>query len=675
MADIQLKIKALDNSEIQLSNSDIKSIESTAQSTGQPDTIYYGTVPSTGSVDINDRKGEFYNRIMNGELGNSNLPIELFANGKKVQSHIATDSDYDINSKVFSVELENNISLFDTTIYEGYNYDGEQKTLYEIFIAFANKVGFTSNQVKKMLSTKIVYGDANTIGTIYDYFNSIVVLNPYIERGTVRETLDKFCTLAQLNLMENDNGDLIFIQARPIRVGNERVFVIPAKNQMSAIDRTIILKNIIDKTNVGTKNTVIETKQNAILGTVSAINTNLAYADNYWWKKTGNPIIIDQTLDKHQIAMYSAITDVAYFTGKFVLPITNDKTKVEKVYGNISNNGISYKLTYKKKKGNAYYTITNTSFTADDDGYVNLPLPPSPDDISYAYNVAEVYLEDTTTETTTLAFGSVDSTIQFFRTFGGFQTATNELEVVLSQANGTNLNSASFEFDGENNCWIFNYKVLGRKKYVRMTADLPKLSDNPTLVEFKGIRNEEVYYLQQKPYYHSHLTSSSYSGLNVPEGFEEYVATKLEISFWGETKTISFENVDSSSEEQSGQHTSSISGNELLQSDTILTLNQDEVLLATQIADNIVSDYKNGVSTCRVTVTCGDYADEYGVVRKHWAKGEIFQVGDIVRLDKDNLGTPAMTYKDGSTILWKVTGRTFRHAGVPLIDLELQEIF
>ena len=50
------------------------------------------------------------------------------------------------------------------------------------------------------------------------------------------------------------------------------------------------------------------------------------------------------------------------------------------------------------------------------------------------------------------------------------------------------------------------------------------------------------------------------------------------------------------------------------------------------------------------------------------------QVGQVVRIDKDNLGNSKVNYINGDPYLWKITGRNFRYKGVPMLDLELQEV-
>lgn len=648
MADIQLKIKALDNSEIQLSNKDIKSIESTAQSTGQPDTIYYGTVPSTGSVDINDRKGEFYNRIRNGELGNSNLPIELFANGKKVQSHIATDSDYDINGKVFSVDFENQLSEYDNVIYSGLPYLGEEKSLYDIFVDFATAVGFSNVQIENMLSSTIKYSldNVTNIGTVQEYFAKIIIPHPHIEQGTVRETFDKFCTLAQLNLISNDNGDLIFVQARPVRDGNERVIVIPAKNQMSAVDRNIIVKNKILNANVIYKK-VTQTRDEE-----SAVTTIISKDPTNFWL---NPDVVhggikyivgNDITNMLGMCIQLSVFDTGYHKGKVV--ILKDETTKNVI--EVSDD-IRWRVTGTKKYGNARAPMrfSNTG------GNWLEPIAVQPAFITlYGQTISDTDENSNYKYITNFSADYQASKIQpldVSYSYTQYYESIYEEEKTLEHSISVNISPfiAMVETVGS---YIFEYQIPIQMTTVKMSANYRNNSGFQQ--EMYGIFNA------------NQLESGNWAG------YEQVIAERLEVSIYGTTVSISLEDTNLVDIAEGETMPVTISGNEMLQEfSTVGNSNS----LAQVIANNIVSDYKNGVSTCRVTVTCGDYADEYGVVRKHWEKGEIFQVGDIVRLDKDNNGTPAMTYKNGKTMLWKVTGRTFRHAGVPLIDLELQEIF
>lgn len=677
--------------EITLGNADIKTLESKAQSTAQPDDIYYGSVPSSGSVDIYDKNGDFFDNVRNGVIPNSNVPVELFVNGKRVQGHISTDSNYDVNAMVFTMDFENKLSSYEKVMYEGYDYsESENETLYDVFASFCKSVGINNVKMATMLGEQIVYGTPSKIGTVADYFKAITVPYPYIERGTVRETLDKFCQLTQLNLLENDNGDLVFVQARPIRSGNEQVLVIPAHCQMSAIDTDITIDNSVDIANVVYQKVFADEYVSTNVATVTAgipqVERNVL---KLWGRMGGTEVFtIGSTNYTKKLALYTGIKQ-KYYEGSVTIPKSSQNAIIDNLYGGIANNGITYRLIYKKKTGKASYTVQGT-LSYDSDNYAVLPSTTAPDmgAITYSYDNTEEEYEDTTTSDTTLAFGTGMNLFSIYKLLN-FQYASVVFSESLFTNNQTNLLNGSWKYNSATKEYTFDYKVLGYKFYVRMIADMPKKSDNATAIEFLGENyNETEKHITDKgvkTFYKTHLmqnsttTDVSYLGgtgpySDTPEGVEEYSARYLEINFFGDKRTISFESEDLIETIPDDANSISIDGNELLQDVTEVKIGNNSTPIAEQISKNITSDYANGISTMRLTVCCADYQDTFGVVRKNWSKGEIFQVGDIVRVDKDNNGTSAVTYKDGSAKLWKVTGRTFRNEGVPLVDLELQEV-
>lgn len=92
------------------------------------------------------------------------------------------------------------------------------------------------------------------------------------------------------------------------------------------------------------------------------------------------------------------------------------------------------------------------------------------------------------------------------------------------------------------------------------------------------------------------------------------------------------------------------------------------------VANNVIADYSKGVRTAKITVECLDYYDINGNKVKTWSNGDVIEVGDVVRVDKNNFGDCIVKNSDGTDVYFKVVGRTFHYEGVPTIDLELQEI-
>lgn len=122
--------------------------------------------------------------------------------------------------------------------------------------------------------------------------------------------------------------------------------------------------------------------------------------------------------------------------------------------------------------------------------------------------------------------------------------------------------------------------------------------------------------------------------------------------------------------DKSSPFSKSLNRNELLQDN----VTYKDIPMGDVIANNILETYNKGLSSAEISVVCGDYYNNDGVLAKNWGNGDIFQIGDIVRIDKDNFGNSLWKYSNGNEMFFRVVGRNFRYVGVPLIDLELQEI-
>ena len=151
--------------------------------------------------------------------------------------------------------------------------------------------------------------------------------------------------------------------------------------------------------------------------------------------------------------------------------------------------------------------------------------------------------------------------------------------------------------------------------------------------------------------------------------YEKYEPKELSISIYGNVRKISFEEFIDSDLIKEGESVD-LQTNELMQTNTTIY----NVPIGQLLFDNISSDYSEGIATAKITVVCSDIYDINGNKIRDWQSGEIYKIGDIIRVDKDNNGNSLWSYKNGSPMFWKVTGRNFRKFGVPMIDLELQEV-
>ena len=139
--------------------------------------------------------------------------------------------------------------------------------------------------------------------------------------------------------------------------------------------------------------------------------------------------------------------------------------------------------------------------------------------------------------------------------------------------------------------------------------------------------------------------------------FSEYLADKITITLNGNRREISF-NPTAYNANYSSKNTASVQGNHLTQSHCYYIENEIKTAICELISNNILEDYKDGISNTSLSVNC---------ITK-----DLIKVGDIVNV-RNKTGEPIVKYASGEGMLFRVTGRQFNYAGVPLVDLELQE--
>ena len=574
--------------ELVLDKTSIKNVESLSQSTDRPNEIFYGILPNSGSLSILDRNGEILDYIKSGFITNANLPVTIYTNNNEIQSHIINDSNYDTKSFVLQTSLSNILEFWDTFNYQGYAYqEGKTATAYELLANVLSTINYTQTEIDLMLDTIIIYGNKNTEGTVKSYLESIIIPYPYLEQDTIRNTIEKFCNLAQLQVYINDNNEIKFVSGRPIMTSNEKenTIVVPAKNQTQPFTENKILKNKYELVEISGKKVNVSLDNDSLVASFNSANQKIGYIET---TKTN--------VETSQGNVYNTSLTVFYYYGNIIIPKTNSNGLeiVKNVYtGEDDNNepAIKHEVRYEHYVG----TLKENSegnlepdFTEIKEGSGVIATF---DKFTYDYGgLAKVELNDETNLKTTIAEENVDSYNINFKIAVGWR------------GRGT--------FTDKNN--ILN----------------------------KGI-------------------------------IEVYAPLSLEISVYGVKKIISFEDISvGDTVTLNNKVVASINGNELLQDNTKF----NDIKISQIIKDNIKNDYKNGISSSNSSITCNNYYTTNNILYKNWQNGEIVSVGDIIRIDKDNNGNSQSVYDNGDPKYWKVTGRTFRKQGVPLVDLELQEV-
>ena len=192
--------------------SSIKNLESLSQSTGQPNEIFYGVVSNSGSIEIIDINGEILDMADNDVFSVSNSSFDIFVNGKKVQKHIVSDSDYDLQKKVFSGGISNRLSKVQSNTYNNQYRILKNISLFNLLsrVTFIEDIDYATE--------KYVFRGENPakIQTIKKYLSDINIPYVYFDNLTELQIVEKICKIAQLSFLLDDNGKHIFIDARPI---------------------------------------------------------------------------------------------------------------------------------------------------------------------------------------------------------------------------------------------------------------------------------------------------------------------------------------------------------------------------------------------------------------------------------------------------------------------------
>lgn len=575
--------------------SGLKSIESLSQSTGQLKDIFYGVTPNSGSIEILDRDGSIRKMIMSGELPNSNMGITLFTNRNQIQSHISTDSFYNDNTKVLSIEISNFANLLNNLTYIGYKYPNRSENIANILfdvllnlckVMYGEDYILTRESFMQMLSNKY-----SVDMTIYEYLESISIQYPIIESGrTYRDVIDSICLIAQIQMYFDDKNNITFVSARPLSFGSIKAIRIPKNCMMSQLDYDVILKNKYNNVELGKFNIEDFTKQNTNVFSVAF-----------------NPIL---TYDNYNTSEVVENSGGGTFTA-FV--------RVESFY-------TEGEVNFDKKQSNNLVQILG----------VDEPQKVQNEEINeqkYSNNIYVSYFVES-------FYNDVDKSFyDEFKSFGNKPYDMSSLTTIRTESTG------------------LLSKPHAQQSAVLQTAET-SLPDNTYLT----LEEHETYYTLKYKILTGKLESVLQS--NIVDDYSRYVANikkytcnEVSISIDGVLRTISF------SETYNKEYSNTQSLSVVLSSNKLIQTNE----IVDNIKNNILLDYQNGISTATMSICCMDLYNGENNKILNWYNGEIVRVNDIVYFDND-------TYSNGSQRYWIIRGRKFRYVGVPLIDLELQEV-
>lgn len=119
-------------------------------------------------------------------------------------------------------------------------------------IVSINSITVNGNSLATAVDNSKCLGFISGIGMVGsnlgNRLSAITIPYPYLPSASFRETIEKFCTLAQMTLSLNEGGKILFVDARPLFKDSEANTIVQVGNKykISNLNKTLFLKNKID---------------------------------------------------------------------------------------------------------------------------------------------------------------------------------------------------------------------------------------------------------------------------------------------------------------------------------------------------------------------------------------------------------------------------------------------
>ena len=665
----------------------VDNLSSTSQISSDPASVNYGVIPSTGNATMRDINGQIRADIENNVLPISNAPTKISINGNQVQEHTTSDSDYNIIDKSLSLQFSDRLSLLDKVTYGGMPLREYQMNAYDMLDDVIGSYGGYCRE-KVVNWTKYQHGDViqtttynNRIsvktGSGYEIIGAPIKVVPNVQH-TVRFAIKNINQYTALN--------------PPKGIAVQVLNSVPTDTDCSTISlATAHLEQTANVTTLG--NMQFTTSKDTVY-----------FVINFGWAADDQDVAVEiasVTIDDKAL---SRSTQNECFSIAIVDSAGNTKINTRTVENILSTEIIdypylpqaSYRETIEK-----FCTLGQLTVALDESGeiqfygtrpcYANETIRNIPNSYKISNLQKTLFLknkidgvdikQDKVKDEVVVATNiyNWDSSLDEFSKYTDTATAT-DVEISITYYNGQiiipkksndnlekMLRISDFKFscsgihssgtvektysDGGSG-YKFNYTSSQEETWKIETFSVSNKSGSQTATLNNNFsllvtQNDDEYAITFSiPVSENYWYWEMYSG-NTYSDLQNYKATKLEVSLYGDKRVVSFEEVDASSANiENATTTVSVPTNEVMQ-------NLSNV---TGIRDDILSDYANGVPTATVDVFCG---------LGDWKNGEVIKPNEIVTFDDD-------IDDNGDKNYWRVTGRTFKYQGAPTLSLELQ---
>lgn len=519
--------------------------------------------------------------------------------------------------------VETTISINDTQIQahltNDSNYTESDKTLS---LSLTNKLslfdsmsynGFplsetpmTAYELLSDIFSKLGVDMANDVTFTTDALNALIAITipyPYIKPCSGREALNKICEIAQLSMFQSGNGKIRVISTtQKNSTSSVYPYNVPSHYKITELNKAIVLKNKYDAIDMKATKVVDEIDFGTLYQTISVPTAGYeTNSNNQNVQKTQDSPVIGGMYYEH----YGKIYIRSYYINvNITIPKKKNENKtiaLSLLSGQNAKNepNIQYSVSYRKNSGIASMPSNIASSSINDITFTQTNGINENGDIP-----------------TTYTFEYLDSTGE----------TSEQVSISQSFANLSNNGRVNAFTQDDNNYYVSLLLLVGGK-----------------YVGLKGTR-----YVQD--------------GSTISENgeYEELIPLKVEVSFYGNVREISFEDVDASTSNIStAKNPVSLRHNELMQ----LGATWGDTSLVDKIKNNVLTDYENGIPTATIDLFCGSLSNGELSQAIDWASGEILSVGDKIKFADDK-----------EELVWDITGRTFTYNASPKIRLELKKL-
>lgn len=609
-----------DGTFLKIDRTRIKTVSTLSQMIAENSTISYGILPSSGKIEILDIDGIIKKNIQEGIIDTSSVNIDIYFNDNLMFKHISSDSDYSVENSIFTINLTDVLTYWSEIQYKGYYYPQKPQTAYEMLVNVFSTINISQETVNLMLGNFMLDENYDSI-TIKEYLKKIDIKYPFLLSSTFQETINKFCTLAQLYLYLDNNGVPKFSTARPLLVSKNNIISIPKKNQYGVFYKSVLLKNKYD---------AVEIEKNYI-------EKQVKYNESVYSFYTDNIIpfkenAVDVATDVSQFGGFSDNFAIAYV---YVEALYFQKQNIIPQFSN-----------YNLDK------IIEIHTGLDSDGFSNIKSK-----IDYTENIFENSNGEFIVTQYDVAGPILSGTLKGY---------INEEDIEYSNPNTIEKSTDSL---GDNNISLNNevsWAAGSGRAYAKAEISI-KNKDNLSYTEYT--RNDSGDYIIDTISLVGKKTHKLGAGetRHVAQGKEPFTLTgtteifvpkAINITVFGDVEKISYKTIQADSDNISNAlNPISIQTNELVSTETKIS----NIEICDIIKRNILSDYKDGISNATIKVACTDYYNTNGEKIIDSQKGQVLVPDLYVKIEGDNN-------------IWRITSVELEKSGYPFMNLDIIQV-